>query len=180
MDRRQESGHRHPVFVDSTAAIERVRTDVLGPVQRFAFATMEVCDRARACDNEVTIRWVPTHSGVAGNEQADSYAKGAARRSAPYNDDYDVPDELLTEASLSHMSRSATKARSRTSAEWIASHVRSGRRYRPPPGRGLRRQHLRYTRKDLAGMYCHFLSGHGSFGLYPKRMKRADSDRCWF
>ena len=110
----------------------------LGPGQRFAIANLEVCDRVLARENEVTIRWVPAHSRVAGNKQADSYTKIAARRTAPYNDD-DVPEALMTEASLSHMSRSATEARSRALAEWIASHVRSERRYRPPPGRGLRR-----------------------------------------
>ena len=45
LDRRQESGHRYTVFVDSTAAIDQVRTNALGPVQRFAIAAMEVCDR---------------------------------------------------------------------------------------------------------------------------------------
>ena len=29
LDRRQESGHRYTIFVDSTAAIDRVRTDPL-------------------------------------------------------------------------------------------------------------------------------------------------------
>ena len=70
---------------------------------------MEVCDRALARGNEVTIRWVPAHSMVAGNGQADSYAKMAARRTAPCNVD-DVPEALLTKASVSHMSRSATEA----------------------------------------------------------------------
>jgi ribonuclease HI len=52
---------------------------------------MEVCDRVLARDNEVTIRWVPAHSRVEGNEQADSYAKAAARRTAPCNDE-EVPE----------------------------------------------------------------------------------------
>ena len=158
----------------------RVRTDALGPGQRFAIAAMEVCDRTLARDNEVTIRWDPAHSRVEGSEQADSYAKAAARRTAPCSNE-EVPDELLTEASLSHMSRSATEARFRASAEWIASHVCPERRYRSPPGRGLHRQHLRNTRKELAGRYYQFLSGHGSFGSYLRdKVKKVDSDRCWF
>ena len=79
-----------------------------------------------------------------------------------------MPDGLLTEASLSHMSRSATEARLRASAEWIASHARPQRRYRPLPGRGLRCQHLRNTKKESAGRYYQFLSGHGSYGSYLK------------
>ena len=56
LDRRQESGHRYTVFVDTTAAIDRVRTDALGPGQRFAIPAMEDCDRALARENELTIR----------------------------------------------------------------------------------------------------------------------------
>ena len=133
---------------------------------------------------------VPAHNKVAGNEQADSYAKAVASRSALHNDNDDVPDGLPTEASLSHMSRSATEARSRATAEWIDSHVHSTRRYRPPPGRGLRRQHLSNTKKELAGRYYQFLSGHGAIrsflsghgAIRPhlKRMKKVDSDRRWF
>ena len=71
VDRRQESGHCYTIFVDSTAAIDRVRTDALGPGQRFAIAAMGACDRALARDNEVTVRWVPAHSSMEGNEQVD-------------------------------------------------------------------------------------------------------------
>ena len=54
-----------------------------------------------------TGRW--NYSKVVGNEKADEFAKPAARRRAPCNDE-EVPDGFLTEASLSHMPRSATEA----------------------------------------------------------------------
>ena len=44
LGRRQKSGHRNTDFVDSTATIDRVRTDVLGPGKRFATAAMEACN----------------------------------------------------------------------------------------------------------------------------------------
>ena len=66
------------MFVNSTSAINRVRDDALGPGQRFGVAAIEVCSRILARDNEVTIRWVPAHSGASGNEVADEYAKSAA------------------------------------------------------------------------------------------------------
>ena len=52
-----------------TAAIDRVRTDALGPGQRFAIAAIEVYDRVLTRDNEVTIRRDPAHSKVAGNSR---------------------------------------------------------------------------------------------------------------
>ena len=54
LDRRQKSGHRYTVSVDSTVAIDRVRTDALAPGQRFAIAAMESatgpCPRKRGND----------------------------------------------------------------------------------------------------------------------------------
>ena len=138
---------------------------------------MEVHGRVIAWHNEVTICWVPANNGIPDNEKADEFAKAAASRAAPCSDD-DILDELRWEASLSHMIRSATEARTCASAEWVASHVRSQCRYRTPLGRGLRRKHLRNTRKELAGRCYQLLSGHGSFGSYLKRMKKVDSDRC--
>ena len=54
------TGRQYTVFVDSTSAT-RARDDDLGPGQRFAVATIEVCSRTIAIDNSVTIRWVPAH-----------------------------------------------------------------------------------------------------------------------
>ena len=51
-------------------AIE-IRSDSIGPGQGFAVTAIEVCTRPRERDNEVTIRWVPAHQGVLGNEKAD-------------------------------------------------------------------------------------------------------------
>ena len=50
------SGGRFTIFADSTASIERVKTDALGPGQRFAVAAIEVCDRILARGDQVTVR----------------------------------------------------------------------------------------------------------------------------
>ena len=47
------------------------------------------------------------------------------------------------------MTESATEAKTRDTREWIASHVRPGRRCIPPKGKGLQRKLLRRTRKSL-------------------------------
>ena len=98
----------YTIFVGSTAAIDKIRTDAIGPGQRFTVATKELCSRILRRHNEVTVRWVPAHHRVTGNERADEYAKAAA------------------------------EARSRATAQWTSSHVGPERRYRPPPGRGIR------------------------------------------
>ena len=117
----------------SAAAIERVWSDSIGPGQRFAVAVIGVCTRLMSRDNEVTVSWAPAHHGVLGNEKADEYAKAAAEGTEP---DSAVPDEYWWETSLSHMTRVATEARSRSAAQWIPDHVGPQRKYSPPPREG--------------------------------------------
>ena len=83
LGRRQESGRRYTVFVDSTSTIDRVRTDAIGLGQRFAITAMEAYGRILTRDNELTIRWIPAHHGAQGNKVADENARTAASRSAP-------------------------------------------------------------------------------------------------
>ena len=41
IDQRQERGHRYTVFVDSTSAIDRARSDSISPGQCFAVTAIE-------------------------------------------------------------------------------------------------------------------------------------------
>ena len=128
---------------------------------------MEICGRILTRGNQATIRWVPSHNEVEGNEMSGRYARAAASRSAPYQDNA-TPTELLGETTLAYMTRAATEARSEATAAWIWDDVRPEHRYRPPLGSGLRRRHLRSERKETAGRFYQFLSGHASIGTYLK------------
>ena len=176
LDRRQKSGRRYTIFVDSTSGIDRIRTDSIGPGQGFAVAAIERCSRSMTRDNEVTTQWIPEHHGVAGKERADEYAKAAVEGIRP---DSAVPDELRWETSLSHMTRAATEGRSRRVSQWIAEHLGSpSRRYRVPPGRGVRHKHLRRAPKQIASQ---LLSDHAAIGPYLKdKIRKTDDDRCWW
>ena len=44
-------GHRFTIFADSQAAIQRIRTDIVGPDQCWARAAVEVCSRLVARGN---------------------------------------------------------------------------------------------------------------------------------
>ena len=110
MDQRQESRRRYTPFVDSTSAISRIRSDDVGPGQRFAIASIDMATRILARDNELTVRWVPVHHEAPGNERADVLSKAATDGSS--DDAAVVPDEYRWDTSLSHMTRVATEARS--------------------------------------------------------------------
>ena len=73
-----------------------------------------------------------------------------------------LPSWHRWETSLAHVTRTATEAKTRDTQEWTASHVRPGRRHRPPKGKGLRRKLLRRTRKPLTGRHYQLLSGRAA------------------
>ena len=177
LDRRQESGHQCTVFVDPTSAIDRVRTDGIGPGQIFTAAAIERCSRIMARGSEVIIHWVPAHHGVTGNEKADEHSREAASGIKP-DSLRAVLDELRWETSLSHMTRVATEGQSCRTNQWIAEHLGSpSRRYKVPPGRGIRRRPLRRAPKHIASRYYQLLSGHAAIGPYLKdKIWKMDND----
>ena len=85
----------------------------------------------------------PSHSDIDGNELADK----TARRAVEEREDR-APLHYLREASLSHLTRVITEARSEATAQWICTRSGRHRRYRPPWG-GKMRKDLGKTRKEL-------------------------------
>ena len=172
INRQQESGRRHTLFFDSTAAIEHVRTDALGPGQAYVTAEMKVCDLIIEHHHLLGPR--PQQGG--GKQGSRQILKGSG---GSHGGMHGAEPDFLDEAFLSYMARAATETRSQSTAEWISSRIGT-RRYRPPPGRGLRRQHLRNVRKELAGRFYQFLSGHPAVGSYfHDTVLGVDFDRCW-
>ena len=124
-------------------------------------------------DNTLTILWTPSHEEVEGNEQAD----GEARLAAEVGRERAEPD-YLREASLSHLLRETTEARSRVTSTRIRDHVGRRHRYSPPPGGRIRRGFAR-VRKELAGRFYQMLSGHAATAEHLVRIGQATSDRRW-
>ena len=151
LEQRYERDREYTIFVDSTSASTRVRDDARGLGQRFGVAAIEVETRLAAAGNRVTICWVSAHAGAEGNEVADQYARDAATGRAPNER---LLEGYTEETSLAHMTRVATEARSKATTDWIADHVRPGRRYRPPPGKGVRRNRLRRGQRTRCWSFC--------------------------
>ena len=128
--------------------------------------------RARSRGNNLTIRWTPAHQGVEGNKQADALAKRAVGEEGDL-----AGPAYLQEASLSHLTRVPTEARSTSTGEWIRSHVKRRHRYRPPPGGRLRRE-LGKVRKELVCHFYQLLLGHAAMAPYLHRFGKAPNDTC--
>lgn len=86
---------------DSTAAIVRARSDNTGPGQRPVAAIIEMCGRLSSRENTLTLRWVPGHLGVEGDETADGWTRSAAE-----NVGGSVVKDNLRDSSFAHMARS--------------------------------------------------------------------------
>ena len=171
---RRETGTSYTVFSDSQAVIFRLHHEQCGPAQALARAAITAAQELRARGNDITIRWTPSHRGVIGNERADALARRAAagelKRANP---------EYLGEASLAHLTRKITEARSLETSSWIRANIKRKHRYCPPPG-GKIRQELRAAKKDVAGRYYQLMSGHVATAPHLRRVGQAISDECWW
>ena len=151
LEQKKERDREYTIFVDATSAITGVRDDARGPGQRFGVAAIEVETRLAAACTRVIIRWVPSHAGAEGNEVADQYAKNAATGRAPREE---LLEGYAEETSLAHMTRVTAEARSKATTDCITDHVRPERRYRPPPGKGVRRNRLRRGHRTRCWSFC--------------------------
>lgn len=77
-DGRSETDQDYAILPDSTAAIERARSNAAGSEQRFAAAIIEVGGRLISRGDTLTTRCVSSHVGIEGNEISDEWAKNEA------------------------------------------------------------------------------------------------------
>ena len=171
---RGEESTRYTIFSDSQAALSRVQHDRTGPGQALAIRAINTAKSLVDRGNTITLRWTPSHEGIEGNERADEMAKRAAEEREGV-----ASPRFLKEASLSHLTRATTEARSRATAEWIRTRSGRRRRYHPLKG-GKMRKDLNRTRKELASRFYQMLSGHAATAEHLRRVGQTESDTCFW
>jgi ribonuclease HI len=176
-NRRGEHGANYTIFSDAQSAIRRCGGDGPGPGQCWARAVIELTEEMAERECTLTVRWVPSHADVEGNELADAMAKEAAR-SGVYGDRASMEEARVV--SMARIRRRSTEARTRETARWIDERTRERRSYIPPRKSGWRKA-LRGERKALASRYYQLLTGHAITAPYMKeKLGKVDSDECWW
>ena len=140
--------------------------------QALAGAAIATVDELAARGSPLSIRWTPSHRRVLGNEQADEMAQLAAEEEGKR-----AGADYIQKASLPHLTRKTTEARTQATAERICERVGRRRRYRPPPGGRFRRELAREP-KELAGRFYRLLLGHAAAAEHLTGVGQAASERC--
>jgi len=161
------------VFSDSQAAIRRTAHLEPGPGQRLA---RRINRRARAIlahSIKTEIHWVPGHSGIPGNEEADRQANVAreARGDTAIERPY---------SSASNMARRISEGRSAAKAKWEADKCRKHFGYRLKGKAGTKRPIPMTSVKSLATRFYRLKSGHAPTGVYLKWFGHREEDKCWW
>ena len=172
------------IFTDSQAAMARIASEEPGPAQRYARQASEWIKKLKKRDQNLRIelRWCPAHSGVAGNEEADKWAKQAAEEPDTrgvewmgYKDRYGMRSMPLPR-SLANLKWEISDKKWEEVCMWSKKRVR-GRKYLMPKTMHQNKLVAR-SPKRLAGRYHQLRTGHWRTGQYLKWTKNSNTAEC--
>jgi len=183
-NKRAHHNENYTIFTDSQSVILRCRNDDFGPGQHWATLFIKETEGLYERGCTLTVRWVPGHADVPGNEAADEMAKGAAANRRNPGQEH-APYRVRRTASMTYLKRTATERKAAETNGWIKEKIRqrhqvSGRHSYTPPKKSGFRKTLKKERKRLAARFYQLNTGHALTAPYMKRIKKTDSNLCWW
>jgi ribonuclease HI len=173
-DREMDTLH---IYTDSMSALKRIQGSTPTAGQ---WITKTIVEREKALSRigwNTIYHWVPGHSKIAGNENADHAAKEAAK--GPNQNGVQHISKAESFTSIAHLNRITKEKRTKESKEWIKSLVEGRIGYQAPEHQKPDPAAMTTT-KRIATQYFQLKTTHALTGTHLKRIKTIDDDRCWW
>ena len=159
------------IFSDSQKAIKRVKDDSLGPGQDLARQAIATADWLAQKGIEISIKWVPGHANIEGNERADYLAKKAAEKPKPAI--------ISGYSSFTYIRKKLKNQNAESVQKWLLEREekRTKQQAQKRPFKIDKTPFL--AKKRLASRFFQLKIGHAITASYLYRIKKQDSKSCW-